>query len=83
MLVVPDATQDFRFRDNPLVTSGIEIRFYAGAALVSPEGYKLGTLCIISPNPRPEGLSQGQQTILHELAAMVVSAMVAPCEKPP
>lgn len=77
ILVVPDATQDFRFKDNPLVTSGLKIRFYAGAALVSPEGYKLGTLCLISPETRPEGLSQAQQAMLHEMAAMVVSAMVA------
>lgn len=77
ILVVPDATQDFRFKDNPLVTGGIKIRFYAGAALVSPEGYKLGTLCIISPKTRPEGLSSSQQAMLHEMAGMVVSAMVA------
>jgi len=77
ILVVPDATKDFRFKDNPLVTDGLKIRFYAGAALVSPEGYKLGTLCIISPETRPEGLSSSQQAMLHEMAAMVVSAMVA------
>ncbi len=77
ILVVPDATQDFRFKDNPLVTGSIKIRFYAGAALVSPEGYKLGTLCLISPETRPEGLSQAQQAMLHEMASMVVSAMVA------
>ena len=37
ILVVPDATQDFRFQHNPLVTGAPHIRFYAGAALVSPE----------------------------------------------
>jgi len=77
ILVVPDATQDARFQDNPLVTGGIKIRFYAGAALVSPEGYKLGTLCVISDKVRPQGLSDSQQNMLHEMAGMVVNAMVA------
>jgi hypothetical protein len=77
MLVIPDATKDFRFKDNPLVTDGIKIRFYAGAALVSPEGYKLGTVCIISPNVRPQGLSTKEQEMLHDLAAMTISTMVA------
>jgi hypothetical protein len=77
MLVVPDATQDFRFKDNPLVTDGLKIRFYAGAALVSKEGYKLGTLCIISPIARPHGLNSEQQAMLHEMAGMVVGTMDA------
>jgi hypothetical protein len=77
MLVIPDATQDFRFKDNPFVTGGLQIRFYAGAALVSPEGYKLGTVCIVSPNVRPQGLNSNEQEMLHDLAAMTISTMVA------
>lgn len=77
ILVILDATQDFRFKDNPLVTGGPRIRFYAGAALVSPEGYKLGTLCVISPNPRPQSLNQAEQEMLHEMAGIVVNTMVA------
>jgi hypothetical protein len=77
MLVIPDASKDFRFENNPLVTDGIKIRFYAGAALVSPEGYKLGTVCIISPDVRPQGLSSKEQEILHDLAAMTIGSMVA------
>jgi hypothetical protein len=77
MLVIPDASKDFRFENNPLVTGGPKIRFYAGAALVSPEGYKLGTVCIFSPNARHQGLSTNEQEMLHDLAAMTISAMVA------
>ncbi|KAL3913076.1 MAG: hypothetical protein SGARI_000836 [Bacillariaceae sp.] len=77
MLVIPDASKDFRFKDNPLVTDGLKIRFYSGAALVSKEGYKLGTLCIISPKVRPQGLSPKEQEMLHNMAGMVVSTMEA------
>lgn len=77
MLVIPDASKDFRFKDNPLVTDGLKIRFYAGAALVSKEGYKLGTCCVISPVARPQGLNETEMASLHDLAAMTVSAMEA------
>uniref|UniRef100_A0A7S3DTV0 GAF domain-containing protein n=1 Tax=Entomoneis paludosa TaxID=265537 RepID=A0A7S3DTV0_9STRA len=76
-MVIPDASQDFRFQNNPFVTDGLKVRFYAGAALISPEGYKLGTLCMISPTARPQGLTDSQQVMLEEMGSMVVSAMVA------
>jgi GAF domain-containing protein len=53
LLIVPDATRDYRFKANPLVTGEPGIRFYAGAPLASHTGDILGTLCIIDFEPRP------------------------------
>eukprot|EP00957_Ditylum_brightwellii_P196145 14944974-Ditylum_brightwellii.AAC.1 len=76
LLVVPNASLDPRFMNNALVTSDPHIRFYAGAPLICPEGYKLGTLCIIDRKPRPMGLNLMEKQNLRELAAMVMDAMV-------
>src|SRR5260221_10690047 len=51
-LVVPDAAEDDRFCDNPLVTGEPYIRFYAGLPLNGPGGHKVGTLCVADRRPR-------------------------------
>jgi tetratricopeptide (TPR) repeat protein len=74
--VVPDTIQDPRFRNNCLVTGGPKLRFYAGAPLISPEGFKLGTFCVEGPDPRPEGLTHEEQVKLKEFAAKAMKLMV-------
>ena len=73
MLIVPDATQDERFADFPIVTGPEHVRFYAGAPLVSAEGAPLGSLCVIDTEPRPGGLSDLQRDGLAVLADSVMS----------
>lgn len=51
-LLVPDATQDPRFRDSPAVLGAPHLRAYAGVPLVDPEGHALGTLCVLDTAPR-------------------------------
>ena len=74
ILVVENATEDDRFKDNPYVTGPDNLRFYAGAPLISPEGHKLGTFCVEGPNPR--AFSKEDQKKLKEYAAKTMSLMV-------
>ena len=67
-LVVRDATQDERFRDNPYVVEEPHIRFYAGFPLKGPKGHPVGTLCLIDYQPKE--FSEEDQHCLGDLAAL-------------
>ncbi|MEJ5978365.1 sensor domain-containing diguanylate cyclase [Novosphingobium sp. PS1R-30] len=72
-MIVCDATQDSRFRENPLVTGELGIASYAGVPLETPDGYNIGTLCAI--DTRPRDFDPGQIAILKSLAALVVDQL--------
>lgn len=67
-LVVADAKQDPRFEDNPLVTAGPELRFYAGMPLALPDGHVVGTLCVVDDHPRT--LEGEELQALRDLASL-------------
>ncbi len=68
---INDTRKDERFRDNPFVTGYPQIRFYAGAPLITPEGYCLGSLCVI--DKKPNQLDDEQRDALRILANEVIS----------
>lgn len=74
IMLVPDALQDPRFAENPLVKSAPYIRFYAGVPLRSPDGYNLGTLCLIDSESR--SLDLKQQQMLQQFAHMIESEIL-------
>lgn len=75
IMVVPDALQDARFADNPLVTGAPGVRFYAGAPLLLPNGYALGTLCVI--DTRPRDFDATDMAILSTLRQLVVQQLTS------
>jgi two-component sensor histidine kinase len=70
---VPDTTLDHRFCDNALVTGDPYLRFYAGALLEIPEGFPLGTVCVLDYKPRE--LDETQKAFLRLMANQVMKLL--------
>ena len=72
-LVVNDLTKDERFENNPFVLGAPYVKFYAGVSLVSPNGHKLGTVCVFDDKPRE--LTEEQMSSLEAMADSVISLL--------
>ena len=84
VMVVPDARLDSRFEHNPLVTDDPSIRFYAGAPIVTEEGARIGTICIIDREPR-DNFHEAEKRALSSLsreASRILAARKPPQEEP-
>ena len=71
LVLVPDLTRDERYRENPAVTGEPKLRFYCGMPLINPQGYALGTLCIVDFQPREMTVEQTEA--VRRLSHQVVS----------
>ncbi|GGL08138.1 sensor domain-containing diguanylate cyclase [Deinococcus radiotolerans] len=71
--VIENATADPRFQDNPMVVGEPHIRLYAGAPLTTPAGQRIGSLCVVDPEPRT--LDQEDLLALQDLAALAMQML--------
>ena len=69
LFIIPNAIEDVRFCDNPLVTDAPNIRFYAGCPLKLRQGLNIGTLCLI--DSKPKYLNEEDKQLLNDLGAMI------------
>ena len=81
LFVVEDAQADVRFADNPHVTGGPRVRFYAGAPLSAPGGERIGTLCVLDHKPR--SLDVVELATLEALRELVNDALAGKSEEEP
>ncbi|MFD1605478.1 ATP-binding protein [Flavobacterium artemisiae] len=73
MVEIPDTLLNERFKDDPNVTGGFKIRFYAGVPLTTPDGYHIGVLCAADHVPRQ--LNESQRTALLIVARHVINTL--------
>ena len=70
---VADLAKDERFARNPLVTGPLGLRSYAGAPLVTPDGYGIGALCVM--DKLPHAFTEEELDVLKRFADLVVEQM--------
>jgi GAF domain-containing protein len=73
VFIVPDTLKDERYRNNPLVVSEPNVRFYAGAPLIDEDGHALGTICVVDRVPRE--FVPDQQAALKALSRLVLAQL--------
>jgi len=72
-MAISDTTRDFRFAENPYVLSDPGIRCYLGAPLTTPDGYNIGSICIMGTEPRT--FSAAEADILKGFAGIIVTQL--------
>jgi two-component system, NtrC family, sensor kinase len=73
LMIIEDSFRDDRFKDNPYVLADPPVRFYAGAPLLTPDGFALGTLCIIDHKARK--ITREQEQFLKILSRQVMAQL--------
>ncbi|MFA9189163.1 ATP-binding protein, partial [Flavobacterium magnesitis] len=73
MVEIPDTFLNERFKDDPNVTGGFKVRFYAGVPLITPDGYSIGTLCAIDHVTKE--LNENQRNALSIVAKHVINQL--------
>ncbi|PHJ56283.1 diguanylate cyclase [Nostoc linckia z18] len=74
VVVILDIKQNHPLASNPLVHNKPDLRFYAGAPLLTPDGLNLGTVCLLDTQPR-DAFTNEQKVLLADLAAMVMDEL--------
>ncbi|WP_247653865.1 adenylate/guanylate cyclase domain-containing protein [Labrenzia sp. PHM005] len=74
VLIIEDMRTDERTRNHPFVDPPTSMRFYAGAPLVSPSGYIVGTLCVMAPEPKT--LDQRSVDSMRRLADLAIRLLL-------
>jgi two-component sensor histidine kinase len=73
LFLIPDAREDLRFHNNPLVTGDPHVVFYAGMPLKTSRGHNIGMICV--QDRRPRNLDRIQVSVLRRLAMNVVTLL--------
>ena len=76
---IPNALEDARFADNPLVTGGPRIRFYAGIPIKTANGFNIGTICLI--DDKPKKLTDEEIVLFHQIQKMIQAYIISNQQK--
>jgi len=71
--IISNAAEDSRFKDHPYVADDLKVRSYVGVPLVDPNGFALGSLCVVDIEPR--NLDEFQLLALEKLANQVIKLL--------